>query len=62
MYYAELVRRERYGVDAQETRRYFDFAKVRRGLLDVTGRLFGLGYTRGDRRGPTGTRTSRSTT
>jgi thimet oligopeptidase len=44
MYYAELIRRERYGVDAQETRRYFDFAKVRRGLLDVTGRLFGLEY------------------
>jgi thimet oligopeptidase len=43
-YYAELVRRERYGVDAQETRRYFDFAKVRRGLLDVTGRLFGVAY------------------
>jgi thimet oligopeptidase len=43
-YYAELVRRERYGVDAQETRRYFDFAKVRRGLLDVTGRLFGIVY------------------
>jgi thimet oligopeptidase len=43
-YYAELVRRERYGVDAQETRRYFDFAKVRRGLLEVTGRLFGLEY------------------
>jgi thimet oligopeptidase len=43
-YYAELVRRERYGVDAQETRRYFEFAKVRRGLLDVTGRLFGVEY------------------
>jgi thimet oligopeptidase len=25
-------------------RRYFDFAKVRAGLLDVTGRLFGLRY------------------
>lgn len=43
-YYAELVRRERYGVDAQEVRRYFDVAKVRQGLLDVTGRLFGLSY------------------
>jgi thimet oligopeptidase len=43
-YYAELVRRERFGVDAQETRRYFDFARVRRGLLDVTARLFGLEY------------------
>ena len=29
-------------VDAQQVRRYFDFGKVRQGLLDVTGRLFGL--------------------
>lgn len=43
-HYAELVRRERFDVDAQETRRYFEFAKVRAGLLDVTGRLFGLAY------------------
>jgi thimet oligopeptidase len=44
-YYAETIRRERYGVDAQQVRRYFDFEKVRDGLLDVTGRLFGLVYT-----------------
>jgi thimet oligopeptidase len=43
-YYSELVRREHYDVDAQQVRRYFDFAKVRAGLLDVTGRLFGLDY------------------
>ena len=43
-YYAELVRKEQYDVDAQRVRRYFDFAKVRAGLLDVTGRLFGLEY------------------
>ncbi len=43
-YYAELVRREQYDVDAQQVRRYFDFGKVRQGLLDVTGRLFGLVY------------------
>ncbi len=43
-YYAEVVRREQYDVDAQEVRQYFDFAKVRAGLLDVTGRLFGLEY------------------
>jgi thimet oligopeptidase len=43
-YYSELVRRERFDVDAQEVRRYFDFANVRRGLLDVTGRLFGVEY------------------
>jgi thimet oligopeptidase len=43
-HYAELIRREQFDVDAQDVRRYFDFAKVRQGLLDVTGRLFGLDY------------------
>jgi thimet oligopeptidase len=47
-YYLEAVKRESYGVDAQEVRRYFDFAKVHDGLLDVTGRLFGLSYERVD--------------
>ncbi len=45
-FYKEVVRRERFDVDAQQVRRYFEFSKVRQGLLDVTGRLFGLGYTR----------------
>lgn len=43
-FYCEVVRREQFEVDAQQVRRYFDFAKVRAGLLDVTGRLFGLEY------------------
>ncbi|WP_067824288.1 M3 family metallopeptidase [Nocardia inohanensis] len=43
-YYTELVRSEQYGVDAREVRRYFDFTRVRAGLLEVTGRLFGLEY------------------
>ncbi len=43
-YYAEVLRRERFDVDAQQVRRYFDFTKVRAGLLEVTGRLFGLAY------------------
>jgi thimet oligopeptidase len=43
-FYSEVVRRERFDVDAQEVRRYFDFSKVRQGLLEVTGRLFGLEY------------------
>jgi thimet oligopeptidase len=43
-YYNELVRREQFDLDAQEVRRYFDFSKVRAGLLDVTGRLFGVEY------------------
>ena len=44
-YYAEVVRREQYDVDAQQVRCYLDFGKVRDGLLAVTGRLFGLTYT-----------------
>ena len=43
-YYEEVVRREQLEVDSQQVRTYFDFAKVRQGLLDVTGRLFGLRY------------------
>jgi thimet oligopeptidase len=44
MFYSEVLRRENFDVDAQEVRTYFDFAKVRAGLLDVTGRLFGIEY------------------
>ncbi|HEX3336612.1 MAG TPA: M3 family metallopeptidase, partial [Jatrophihabitans sp.] len=43
-YYTELIRHENYDVDAQEVRRFFHFANVRRGLLDVTGRLFDVEY------------------
>ncbi|MDQ4110949.1 MAG: Zn-dependent oligopeptidase [Actinomycetota bacterium] len=44
LYYEELVRQEKYDVDSQVVRTFFDFAKVHQGLLDVTGRLFGLRY------------------
>jgi thimet oligopeptidase len=43
-FYREVVAREDYAVDAQEVRRYFDFTKVHAGLLDVTGRIFGIKY------------------
>jgi thimet oligopeptidase len=43
-YCFEAVKREQYGVDGQEVRRYFDFARVHQGLLEVTGRLFGISY------------------
>ncbi|HET7386817.1 MAG TPA: M3 family metallopeptidase [Nocardioidaceae bacterium] len=43
-FYTEVLRRENYEVDAQQVRSYFDFAKVRAGLLAVTGRLFGVEY------------------
>lgn len=44
LYYAEAVSREQLEVDAQLVRTYFDFPRVRQGLLDVTARLFGLRY------------------
>ena len=43
-FYSEVLRRERFDVDAQQVRTYFDFAKVRAGLLEVTGRLFDVEY------------------
>lgn len=43
-YYTEKIRKERYDVDALQVRRYFDFTRVRDGLLEVTGRLLGLEY------------------
>ncbi len=47
-FYLETIRRERFGVDAQQVRGYFDFPAVRQGLLEVTGRLFGLEYVEVD--------------
>ena len=43
-YYRQVVRREQFDLDAQEVRGYFDFPRVRAGLLDVTARLFDLDY------------------
>lgn len=43
-FYREVVSREDFAVDAQEVRRYFDFSRVRAGLLEVTGRLFGVDH------------------
>jgi len=43
-YYEELVRKEQHDVDSQLVRTYFPSEQVKQGLLDVTGRLFGLRY------------------
>ena len=43
-YYGQVVRREQFDLDAQEVRGYFDFPRVRAGLLDVTSLLFDLEY------------------
>ena len=44
MFYTEVLRRENFDVDSHEVRSHFDFARVRQGLLDVTGRLFDVEY------------------
>jgi thimet oligopeptidase len=42
----ERVKAEEYGFDSQSVRPYFEYGRVRDGVLDVTGRLFGISYRR----------------
>jgi thimet oligopeptidase len=44
-YYADLVRKSSYAFDSQTVRPYFPFAQVLQGVLDVSGKIFGLTYT-----------------
>lgn len=43
-YYAEQVRQQRYELDEQELRPYFNLDNVRQGAFEVAGRLFGLSF------------------
>jgi thimet oligopeptidase len=45
-YLQERVKAEQYGFDSQSVRPYFEYARVKDGVLDVTGRLFGIVYRR----------------
>ncbi len=45
-YLQERVKAEQYGFDSQSVRPYFEYARVKDGVLDVTGRLFGIAYRR----------------
>ncbi|HEY7292973.1 MAG TPA: M3 family metallopeptidase [Vicinamibacterales bacterium] len=47
-YYAELVRKADFAFDSQTVRPYFAFDRVKQGLFDVTGRLFGVSYRKID--------------
>jgi thimet oligopeptidase len=44
-YYSELVRKSSYDFDSRTVRPYFPFSQVMQGVLDVTGRIFGVTYT-----------------
>jgi thimet oligopeptidase len=43
-YYATLVKKEQLDFDPQSVRPYFDFGATRDGLLQVTGKLFGVEF------------------
>ena len=45
-YYEERVKQEELGFDSQSVRPYFEFNRVRDGLLTITSRLFGIRYVR----------------
>ncbi len=43
-YYAEKIRREKYDLDEQEVRQYFELNTVRNGIFDVVDRLWGVKF------------------
>jgi thimet oligopeptidase len=45
-YLQERVKAEEYGFESQSVRPYFEYGRVRDGVLDVTARLFGIAYRR----------------
>ena len=45
-YYAELVRQANYDFDSQSVRPYFPYEQVKQGVLNVTGKLFGVKFRR----------------
>lgn len=42
MYLQELIKKEKYKVDAQEIRQYFSYEKVQKGIFDLTQSMFGV--------------------
>ena len=43
-YYSELVRRSSYNFDAQKVRPYFQYKKVKSGVLEVASKLFNVNF------------------
>jgi len=41
-YLQELIKKEKYQVDAQQIRQYFPYAKVQQGIFDLTQAMFGV--------------------
>lgn len=47
-YYAELLRQTVYDFDSQSVRPYFQYDRVKQGVLDVTGKLFGVEFRKAE--------------
>jgi len=45
-YYISKVEEEQFGFDAQQARPYFEYENVRKGIFDITSRMFGVRYER----------------
>ena len=45
-YYEDHVRSEQYGLDSQALRAYFEYGNVKRGVMDITSKLFGVRYVK----------------
>ena len=43
-YYSELVRKADYDFDSQSVRPYFQYSRVKQGVLDITSKLFGVTF------------------
>ncbi|MDB4966945.1 MAG: Thimet oligopeptidase [Myxococcales bacterium] len=47
-FYQERVMAEEYGFDSQAMRAYFEYDRVKVGVLDITARMFGIAYRKVD--------------
>ncbi|MBN2776268.1 MAG: M3 family metallopeptidase [Bacteroidales bacterium] len=47
-YYTERVRKEKYNLDEEMLKPYFELNKVKQGVFDVSGKLFDLNFTQVD--------------
>src|SRR5205807_840815 len=43
-FYQERIMAEQYGFDSQAMRAYFEYERVKQGVLDITARMFGISY------------------
>jgi len=43
-YLTEKIKIEKFGADSQAVRPYFEYSRVKQGLLDITSKMFGIEY------------------